>query len=149
MNVVLFEPEIPWNTGNIGRTCVAAGAALHLIGPLGFELEGKEMRRAGMDYWPKLKLARYEDFESFQAALPAGAFVAPFTTKSSKSYWDMSFPAESYLLFGRESAGLPDEIHSLYKDNSVSIPMGPGVRSLNLSTAAALGLYEALRQRNA
>jgi tRNA (cytidine/uridine-2'-O-)-methyltransferase len=146
MNVVLYEPEIAWNTGNIGRTCVAAGAALHLVGRLGFRLDGKEMRRAGLDYWPKLKLVLHPDFAAFQASLPRGARVFAFSTKAKRSYWDASYPPESYLLFGRESGGLPDEAASLYKENLLRIPMGADVRSLNLSTSAALALYEALRQ---
>lgn len=146
MNIALYEPEIPWNTGNIGRTCVAAGAALHLIGRLGFKLEGKELRRAGLDYWPKLKLVRHADFAAFLDFLPADASVFAFTTHAERSYWDVSYRADSYLLFGRESGGLPAEISSRYQDRSVRIPMGPDARSLNLSTAAALALYEALRQ---
>lgn len=146
MNIVLYEPEIAWNTGNIGRTCVAAGASLHLVGRLGFRLEGKEMRRAGLDYWPKLKLVRHADFEAFRFSLPPEASVFAFSTKARRSYWEASYPPGSYLLFGRESAGLPDSALSLYKNSLLRIPMGPGARSLNLSTAAALALYEALRQ---
>lgn len=149
MNIVLYEPEIAWNTGNIGRTCVAAGATLHLVGRLGFRLEGKEMRRAGLDYWPKLKLVLHVDFEAFQASLPPGSCVFAFSTKATKSYWKASYPPDSYFLFGRESAGLPDYVLSLYRESLLRIPMGPGVRSLNLSTAAALALYEAMRQEAA
>lgn len=146
MNIVLYEPEIPWNTGNIGRTCVAAGAELHLIGKLGFQLDGKEMRRAGLDYWPKLKLILHADFAAFRAYLPPGADVVMFTTHAARIYWDVKYRPDSYLLFGRESAGMPEDISIIYKDKSARIPMGQDVRSLNLSTSAALALYEALRQ---
>lgn len=145
MNVVLFEPEIPWNTGNIGRTCVAAGAALHLIGRLGFKIDAREIRRSGLDYWPKLKLVRHEDFAAFEAALEPGASVLVFSTKAKRTFWEAPYRRDSYLLFGRESSGLPAEIRRRYEDRLYRIPIHEDARSLNLSTAAGIVLYEALR----
>jgi tRNA (cytidine/uridine-2'-O-)-methyltransferase len=146
LNIVLFEPEIPWNTGNIGRTCVAAGAALHLIKPLGFRLDEKEIRRSGLDYWPKLQLTVHEDFAAFLAFLPAKASVLVFTTKARISFRQAPYRKDSYLLFGRESSGLPDDVFRRFPDSLYRVPQSSDVRSLNLSTAAALALYEGLRQ---
>jgi tRNA (cytidine/uridine-2'-O-)-methyltransferase len=140
--IVLYEPEIPWNTGNIGRTCVAAGAALHLIEPLGFKLEGKEMRRAGMDYWPKLDLHRHASWDAF---VPGKAPLFFFSSQAEKPFWEADL-REGYFVFGRESSGLPPRITDLYKERIYRIPMEPGVRSLNLSTAAAVVLYESVKQ---
>jgi len=145
VHIVLFEPEIPWNTGNIGRTCVAVGASLHLVGPLGFRITGREIRRAGLDYWPRLKLVRHADIEAFLAALPPEASVLAFTTKARRSFRTAPYRRDSYLLFGRESSGLPQALLRRFSGSLYRIPMGPEVRSLNLSTAAALALYEALR----
>ena len=146
MHLVLIEPEIPWNTGNIGRTCVAAGATLHLVGRLGFQVTGREIRRAGLDYWAKLKLLRHDSLESFLAALPPQASVLAFTTKASRSFRSAPFRKDSYLLFGKESTGLPEAVLTRFATCLYRIPIGPEVRSLNLSSAAAVALYEALRQ---
>ncbi|MCX5795160.1 MAG: tRNA (cytidine(34)-2'-O)-methyltransferase [Elusimicrobia bacterium] len=145
MHIVLYQPEIPWNTGNIGRTCVAAGAALHLIKPLGFRISGREIRRAGLDYWPKLELTVHEDLAAFLASLPARASVLVFTTKARASFRDAPFRKDSYLLFGRESSGLPEEVMRRFSGSLYRIPVSRDARSLNLSTAAALALYEGLR----
>lgn len=146
MHLVLIEPEIPWNTGNIGRTCVAAGASLHLVGRLGFQVTGREIRRAGLDYWPKLKLLRHDSLDSFLAALPPQASVLAFTAKASRSFRSAPFRKDSYLLFGKESTGLPEAVLTRFSASLYRIPIGPEVRSLNLSSAAAVALYEALRQ---
>ena len=146
MNVVLYEPEIPWNAGNVGRTCVAAGATLHLIGPLGFKLGAREIRRSGLDYWPKLRLVLHEDFAAFEASLPETASLLVFSTKGGRSFWDAPYRRDGYLLFGRESGGLPAWLMRRYGDRVYRIPIGGDVRSLNLSTAAGIVLYEALRQ---
>ncbi len=143
MNIVLFQPEIPGNTGNIARTCVATGTILHLIEPLGFKLEGKEFRRAGLDYWPKLKLVRHASLAAFEAALPKDASVFAFATQARRSFRDAPYRAESWLLFGRESTGLPEDIRARYE--SLRIPTLADVRSLNLATSVAVGLFEALR----
>jgi len=145
VRIELVEPEIPWNTGNIGRTCVATGTRLHLVGKLGFSLESKYVRRSGLDYWPKLKLSLHEDFEAFHRSLPAGASLIFFSTKSKRSFWAAPYRRDSYLVFGKETAGLPPEIRRRFKDRLYRIPMGRQARSLNLSTAAAVGLFEALR----
>lgn len=146
MHVVLIEPEIPWNTGNIGRTCVATGTTLHLVGKLGFSLESKYIRRSGLDYWPKLKWKRHEDFDRFLAAVPRGASLILFSTKAKRSFWKAPYRKNSYLIFGKETAGLSDDIRRRFEDRLYRIPMRRGIRSLNLSTSAAVGLYEALRQ---
>ncbi|HAM36437.1 MAG TPA: tRNA (uridine(34)/cytosine(34)/5-carboxymethylaminomethyluridine(34)-2'-O)-methyltransferase TrmL [Elusimicrobia bacterium] len=146
MNVALFEPEIPWNTGNIGRTCIAAQATLHLIGPLGFSLGGPEIRRSGLDYWPKLKLARHEDMSGFISSLPANPSVLVFTTKAARSFRDAPFRPDSFLLFGRESSGLPESVLERFSGSLFRIPVSGEVRSLNLSTAVAVALYEGLRR---
>ncbi|MBI5240798.1 MAG: tRNA (cytidine(34)-2'-O)-methyltransferase [Elusimicrobia bacterium] len=149
MHIVLHEPEIPWNTGNIGRTCVATGTTLHLIKPLGFKVAGKEIRRAGLDYWPKLKLHIHEDFEAFLAGIPRRAVILAFTTKGQASFRYAPYRQDSYLLFGRESGGLPEPVVRRCGDNLYRIPQTPDVRSLNISTAAALVLYEGLRHLGA
>ena len=146
MNIVLINPEIPFNTGNIGRTCVATNTHLHLVGKLGFKIEDKEIRRSGLDYWPKLKYTRYETFEDFIAALPAAARMFFFSTKGEGTLWDIKFKEGDYLIFGSESCGFPKEIYQQYKQNLYRIPMFGEVRSLNLSSSAAICLYEALRQ---
>ncbi|MDR3091969.1 MAG: tRNA (cytidine(34)-2'-O)-methyltransferase [Clostridiales bacterium] len=146
MNVVLLEPEIPMNTGNIGRTCVCAGAALHLIKPLGFSLEDKYIRRSGLDYWPDLSLKIYEDYADFLGKNP-GARVFMATTKAPAAYTDAEYKEEDFLMFGRESEGIPEEILRGNTGLCVRVPMAAGRRSLNLSNAVAVVLYEALRQQ--
>lgn len=145
INIVLLEPEIPANTGNIGRTCVATGSRLHLIKPLGFSLEEKELKRAGLDYWKDLDVTVYEDFQDFLQKNPEAAlFMA--TTKAKKLYTEMKYPDNAYLMFGKESAGIPEEILLQYQETAVRIPMKEEIRSLNLSNSVAVLLYEALRQ---
>ena len=145
LNIVLLEPEIPSNTGNIGRTCVAAGARLHLIDPLGFRLTESALKRAGMDYWEKLDVRRYVNWEDFLKKNP-GARIFMSTTKAERSYTDVRYRDEDYLMFGKESAGIPEEILVEYRENCIRIPMGEEIRSLNLANSAAIVLYEALRQ---
>ena len=145
MHVILHQPEIPQNTGNIGRTCVATGTTLHLIEPLGFRLNEKTIARAGMDYWPRLSVTRYTNFEAFVAAHP-GARIWMATTKAERSYTEVTYQPEDYLMFGSESAGIPEEYLVAHRADCIRIPMLPGERSLNLSNAVAIVLYEALRQ---
>ena len=145
LNVVLLEPEIPANTGNIGRTCVATGTSLHLIEPLGFRMDEKSIRRAGMDYWKDLDVHRYMNFEEFQAKNP-DAKIWFATTKAKKIYTEAAFGPEDYIMFGKESAGIPEEILIEHEENCIRIPMFPDIRSLNLSNSVAIVLYEALRQ---
>ena len=147
MNIVLLEPEIPSNTGNIGRTCVATGTALHLIKPLGFSLDEKNLRRAGLDYWKDLELYVYEDFRDFLARNP-GAHIYMATTKAHRTYADISYGPDDYIMFGKETAGIPEEILVAYEDFCIRIPMRGDNRSLNLSNSAAIILYEALRQQD-
>ena len=147
INIVLHEPEIPANTGNIGRTCVAAGLKLHLIKPLGFDIDEKAVKRAGLDYWDKLDLAVYENYEDFMAKNP-GAKVYMATTKAEKIYSEAHFEPNCYIMFGKESAGIPEEILIHHKDTAIRIPMIGDIRSLNLSNSVAVIAYEALRQNN-
>lgn len=147
MNIVLFQPEIPANTGNISRTCAITGVALHLIKPLGFDISEKAVRRAGLDYWDALDLYVYENWQDFLAKNP-GANIYLATTKGSVPYTEISYKPNDYLVFGRETAGLPEEIHREYPGHRIRIPMGREFRSLNLSNAAAVVLYEALRQND-
>lgn len=144
-HIVLLEPEIPANTGNIGRTCVATGAHLHLIEPLGFRLSEKDLKRAGMDYWPQLHVTTYTDYEDFLRKNP-GASPYMATTKAEKIYTEAEFEPDCYLMFGKESAGIPEEILLENQERAIRIPMLGDTRSLNLSNAAAIVLYEALRQ---
>ncbi len=146
INIVLHEPEMPANTGNIGRTCVAAGARLHLIEPLGFQINEKQLKRAGLDYWDKLDVTIYDDFADFLAKNP-GAKLYMATTKSKQKYTDVTYDENAFIMFGKESAGIPEEILLDYKDTAVRIPMFPEIRSLNLSNSVAIVLYEALRQQ--
>ena len=146
-NIVLYEPEIPANTGNIGRTCVATGTRLHLIEPLGFRLGEKELRRAGMDYWKDLDVTTYLDYEDFLEKNP-GAKIYMASTKAPNVYSDVQYEPDCYLMFGKESAGIPEEILHRHKDTAIRIPMNPQIRSLNLSNSVAVVLYEALRQQN-
>lgn len=147
MHIVLHQPEIPANTGNIGRTCVATGTSLHLIEPLGFRLGEKELKRAGMDYWEHLNFTRYINFEEFQGKHPH-ARIWMATTKAKRLYSDVSYGMDDYIMFGKESAGIPEEILLDYEESCIRIPMLPQIRSLNLSNSAAIVLYEALRQQN-
>ncbi len=147
LNIVLHEPEMPANTGNIGRTCVITGARLHLIEPLGFQINDKMLKRAGLDYWHKLDVTVYDSYEDFLAKNP-GAVVYMATTKSKQKYTDVTYPKDAYIMFGKESAGIPEEILLDNKDTCVRIPMMPEERSLNLSNAVAIVAYEALRQQN-
>ncbi len=145
MNIVLHEPEIPANTGNIGRTCVATGSSLHLIEPLGFQITEKNLRRAGMDYWKHLELHRYRNFEEFlERNRSARIWMA--TTKAKYTYTEVDFGADDFIMFGKESAGIPEEILVKYEESCIRIPMEPAIRSLNLSNSVAVVLYEALRQ---
>lgn len=145
MNIVLHQPEIPANTGNIGRTCVATGARLHLIEPLGFRLNEKEIRRAGMDYWEHLDVRRYMNYEEFLEKNP-DARIWYATTKAKQVYSDVDFGPDDYILFGKESAGIPEEILAAHRAQCIRIPMLGVIRSLNLSNSVAIVLYEALRQ---
>ena len=147
LNVVLHQPEIPANTGNIGRTCVATGCRLHLIHPLGFDISEKQVRRAGLDYWKDLEVFEYEDYEDFVAKNPdAKVFYA--TTKARQTYCDVSYPEDAYIMFGKESAGIPEEILVDHEESCVRIPMLGETRSLNLSNSVAILVYEAMRQQN-
>ena len=147
MNVVLHEPGIALNTGNIGRTCVASGTKLHLIRPYGFRINEKEIARAGMDYWHRLDLAEYVDYTDFCEKNPQ-AKVWYATTKAKHVYTEVSFGPDDYIMFGNESRGIPEEILIEHPDECIRIPMAEGERSLNLANSAAIVLYEALRQQN-
>lgn len=145
MNIVLHQPEIPANTGNIGRTCVATGTALHLIEPLGFHLDEKSIKRAGMDYWDKLDVTRYMNVQEFREKNP-GAKIWYATTKAKRLYTAADFSPGDYIMFGKESAGIPEELLVENEETCIRIPMLEEIRSLNLSNAVAIVLYEALRQ---
>ena len=147
LNIVLFEPEIPANTGNIGRTCVAPGTRLHLIEPLGFRLNEKSIKRAGMDYWEHLDVTRYINFEDFLEKNP-GAKIYMATTKGQHVYTEVNYEPDCYIMFGKESAGIPEEILVKNPDTCIRIPMLSEIRSLNLSNSVAVVLYEALRQNH-
>jgi tRNA (cytidine/uridine-2'-O-)-methyltransferase len=145
LNVVLLEPEIPQNTGNISRTCAATGCSLHLVGPLGFSLEDRYLRRAGLDYWHLLDLHVYDDWAAFRAAHPG---VRPWmaTTKGARHYCDAAYRDGDWLLFGKETRGLPEGMLAADYERAVRLPMREGARSLNLSNSVAVMVYEALRQ---
>ncbi len=145
MHIVLYQPEIPANTGNIGRTCVAVGATLHLIEPLGFRLNEKEIRRSGMDYWQHLDVRRYVNFTEFLEK-NQGAKIWMASTKAKHVYSEAEFGKDDYIMFGKESAGIPEEILVEYEETCIRIPMLDNIRSLNLSNSVAIVLYEALRQ---
>lgn len=145
LNIVLLEPEIPQNTGNIGRTCVATGTRLHLIEPLGFSISDKAVKRAGMDYWPHLDVTVYEDFEDFLRRNP-DAKIYMTTTKGPNVYTDVNYEPDCYIMFGKESGGIPEDILVANEENAVRIPMNQEIRSLNLANSVAIVLYEALRQ---
>ena len=144
MNIVLHQPEIAGNTGNIGRTCAATGTGLHLIEPLGFKLTRREIKRAGMDYWDMLDVRRYMNYREFRDKNP-GARIWYATTKAARSYTEVSFRPDDFIMFGRESAGIPESILTAHPESCVRIPMAAGERSLNLSNAVSVALYEALR----
>ncbi|MBD5083078.1 MAG: tRNA (uridine(34)/cytosine(34)/5-carboxymethylaminomethyluridine(34)-2'-O)-methyltransferase TrmL [Clostridiales bacterium] len=145
LNVVLIEPEIPQNTGNISRTCAATGARLHLVGPMGFQITDKQVRRAGLDYWDKLDITYYESTEEFFEKNKGGNFFY-FTTKAEQTHSEVSYPNNAYLVFGKETKGLPEELLKENHDACVRLPMRGIIRSLNLSNAVAVGVYEVLRQ---
>lgn len=147
LNIVLFEPEIPANTGNIGRTCVATGTRLHLIEPLGFHLTEKALKRAGMDYWKDLDVTTYINFEDFLERNP-GAKIYMATTKAPHVYTDVKYEPDCFIMFGKESAGIPEEILLEYQETAIRIPMIGDIRSLNLGNSVAIVLYEALRQNH-
>ena len=145
LNIVLLEPEIPANTGNIGRTCVATNTRLHLIEPLGFKLNEKALKRAGMDYWADLDVTTDSDFKDFQEKNP-GVRLYMATTKAPKVYTEVHYEPDCYIMFGKESAGIPEEILVEHQEDCVRIPMDGDIRSLNLGNSVAVILYEALRQ---
>lgn len=152
LHVVLVHPEIHWNTGNAGRTCLAVGATLHLVEPLGFSLDEKQVKRAGLDYWPHVSLRVWPDWATFERELPRLGEPWFFSTKAERVLWDapLAATADTVLVFGRETAGLPDDIRVKYADRLVTMPMtSPVVRSLNLSTSVGVAVYEALRQQRA
>jgi len=150
LHVVLFEPEIPQNTGAIGRTCLAVGATLHLIEPLGFEITESRLRRAGLDYWEHLTVVRHKNFDAFLASIPKDAPMALFTKMAGHTLFEHKFRPGTYLVFGRETTGLPDYILNRFAADCLRIPMYDArVRSLNLANAASVCLYEAIRQLGA
>ena len=146
LNIVLLEPEIPANTGNIGRTCVAAGARLHLIEPMGFRINEKSVKRAGLDYWNQLDVTIYDNYADFLEKNP-GARIYMATTKAKHKYTDVFYEKDAYIMFGKESAGIPEEILVENQEQCIRIPMVGDIRSLNLGNSAAIILYEALRQQ--
>ena len=143
-NIVLVEPQIPQNTGNVARTCAVTGARLHLVGPMGFTPDDKKLKRAGLDYWSQLDITYYQDLSEFWAANRGPYFF--FTSKGTHRHTDVSYPDGAYLVFGREDAGLPEELLAAHPAQCVRIPMRRGERCLNLSSSVAVGVYEALRQ---
>ena len=145
LNIVLVEPQIPQNTGNIARTCAATGARLHLVEPMGFKVDNAKLKRAGLDYWYLLDITYYDGLEDFYSKHPDGNFFY-LTTKGTHIYSDVSFPDNTYLFFGREDAGLPEELLKANPDTSLRVPMISDARSLNLSNTVALTVYEVLRQ---
>lgn len=144
LNIVLAQPQIPQNTGNIARTCAVTGAALHIIKPMGFTPTDKQLKRAGLDYWHFLDISYYENFEEFFEKNTGACFF--FSTKAQKRYTDVSYPDDCFIMFGREDAGLPEDLLLHHKENCVRIPMMPTLRSLNLSNSVAIAAYEILRQ---
>ncbi len=145
LNIVLAEPQIPQNTGNISRTCAVTGARLHLIRPFGFEITDKHLKRAGLDYWDKLDVTCYDSIDDFFSRTNGNCYYY-FTTKGTKAHSDVSYPDGCYLMFGREDAGLPEKLLKNNLENCVRIPMRPALRSLNLSNSVAIAAYEVLRQ---
>ena len=149
LHVVLIEPEIPPNTGNIGRLCLATGAHLHLVKPLGFSIGDRELKRAGLDYWKDVCVTVWEAFADLQAAQPAEARYFFLTTKTERAYWDAPFQDGDFLVFGRETRGLPEPLLKQHAGRCLTVPMSGGTRSLNLATAVGIVLYEAVRQGQA
>ena len=147
INIVLHEPEIPQNTGNIARTCAAIGASLHLIRPLGFTIDDRKLKRAGLDYWDKLDITYYDGLDDFFAKNP-NAEVYYFTTKAPRAFSEVTYPKKVYRMFGKETKGLPEELLVKNPERSVRIPMRNTLRSLNLSNSVAVAVYEVLRQRD-
>lgn len=150
IHVVLVHPEIHWNTGNAGRTCLATGATLHLIEPLGFSLDDKQVKRAGLDYWEHVDIRVWQSWEAFEEQLPTLGAPCFFSTRSRRMLWDAPFGTgeDVVLIFGRETGGLPEQIHEKYHDRFYAMPIhSPLVRSLNLSTSVGIAIYEVLRQR--
>ncbi len=147
MHIILHQPEIPANTGNIGRTCVATGTSLHLIEPLGFRLDEKSIKRAGMDYWEHLDVTRYMNYQEFKQMHPQ-AKIWMATTKAKRVYTEVSYSPDDYIMFGKESGGIPEEILVENEETCIRIPMLEQIRSLNLSNSVAIVLYEALRQNH-
>ena len=145
LNIVLIEPEIPQNTGNIARSCAATGAKLHLVGPMGFHITDKQVKRAGLDYWDKLDITFYDSSEEFFEKNKGGKFFY-FPTKARRAHSDVSYPNNCFLVFGKETKGLPEELLKANPESCVRLPMRGIIRSLNLSNAVAVGLYEVLRQ---
>ena len=145
LQIVLLEPEIPQNTGNIARLCVAAGARLHLVGPLGFSIDEKAVRRAGMDYWERLDLQTWDSWEVLQAAHPEGRFFF-LSSKVDRTYWDAEFHDGDFLVFGRETKGLSASLLAAHPETTLTIPMTEETRSINLATSVGIVLYEAIRQ---
>jgi len=146
LNIVLVEPEIPQNTGNIARTCAATGARLHLVGPMGFKIDNAKLKRAGLDYWHLLDITYYGSLEEFLSECDGECFF--FSTKAPKAHTDVSYPDGAWLVFGKETAGLPEQLLKSRLDRCVRIPMISDARSLNLSNSVAVGVYEVLRQWN-
>lgn len=147
INIVLHEPEIPQNTGNIARTCAATGASLHLIRPLGFEIDDKKLKRAGLDYWHQLDITYYDGLADFYEKNP-DAKIYYFSTKARNLYSEVKYPEKVYIMFGKETKGLPEELLLQNPDTCVRLPMREGLRSLNLSNTVAVAVYEILRQRD-
>ncbi len=147
LHLVLVEPEIHWNTGNVGRTSLAVGADLHLIEPLGFQIDDRRVRRAGLDYWPRVRLRVWPDWPAFEAVLPTLGEPFFFTASAARNHWDVRYPENTVLIFGRESAGLPADLLGRHPERKVRIPMhDTGLRSLNLANAVAVAAYEVCRQ---
>lgn len=147
-HIVLVEPEIPPNTGNVGRLCLATGAHLHLVKPLGFSLDDRQLRRAGLDYWHEVKVTLWDSLDALRAAQAPDARWFFLTTKTTRAYWDAAFQPGDFLVFGRETKGLPEPLLAANVADCLTIPMRPETRSLNLATAVGIVLYEAMRQAN-
>jgi len=149
LNIVLVEPEIPPNTGNVGRLCLATGARLHLVKPLGFSIDDRALRRAGLDYWRDVDVKLWDSLDEIFAAATPGQHFHFLTTKATRSYWDARFADGDFLVFGRETKGLPESLLAARRDECLTIPMSGSTRSLNLATAVGIVLYEAVRQMSA
>lgn len=147
INIVLVEPEIPQNTGNIARTCAATGAALHLVKPLGFAIDDRKLKRAGLDYWHELDITYYDSLSDFMEK-HGGDALYYFTTKAPRAYTEIEYPSDVYLVFGKETAGLPESLTTQHLSHCVRLPMRENLRSLNLSNTVAVAVYEVLRQSN-